>query len=221
MNDMCVRTFVKQCSIMAGRDFRSEVVWKGVRHVALDDCRHQINYLVKARNELMPRPRVERMLLSPETSFSSVDGDVGQVVGAGSPLAWKVAPPNDSRTLDETSLSSVAGEAQTEPFSNAPISAGILSGIDGQSVTTDGLTQEPGCIMADGQRRSNVPCKVVKQVSLPGRRVWTTTSSSRRRNVPVKVPKQLLTPETSFSAEEYEKEYELGKQEDQRLFGFQ
>lgn len=53
-NDMCVRTFVRQCSIMSGRDFAREQVFNGTKHVALDDCRHQVAYLVKARDSLVP-----------------------------------------------------------------------------------------------------------------------------------------------------------------------
>lgn len=53
-NDMCVRTFVRQCSLMTGRDFAREQVFEGTKHVALDDCRHQVAYLVNARNSLVP-----------------------------------------------------------------------------------------------------------------------------------------------------------------------
>lgn len=53
-NDMCVRTFVKQCAFMTGRDFSREVGRRGPKHIALEDCKHQILYLVKARNHLMP-----------------------------------------------------------------------------------------------------------------------------------------------------------------------
>jgi len=62
---------------MTGRDFRSEIE-NGQKHHALSDCRAQVEYLVNARNALMPQP-MARMLPSPETSFSSVEVQVGQV----------------------------------------------------------------------------------------------------------------------------------------------
>jgi hypothetical protein len=211
-NDMCVRTFVKQCLSVTGRDFQRETVLKGKKHKALDDCRHQISYLVNARNYLMTRPRVERVLSSPVTSSSGANADVGEAV-AGSSLAIQV---NDPRGLHEVSMSDAAGDVQMNLF-NDQIGSGTLSGTDGQITAANGLAQEPGLKVVNSQRRRIVPCKVAKQVSTPGKG-WTSAGSQRRRHVPAKAPTQLLTPETSFSAEEYEKEYELGKQEDQRQF---
>lgn len=75
---MCVRTFVKQASVMTGRDFVREVD-NGAKHHALSDCRAQVEFLVNARNALKPRP-MERTLLSPEVSFSSVGGIVEQAI---------------------------------------------------------------------------------------------------------------------------------------------
>ncbi|TVY84168.1 hypothetical protein LSUE1_G004046 [Lachnellula suecica] len=75
-NNTCVRTFVKQCAFMTGRDFSREIGRRGAHHVALEDCKHQILYLVKARNHLMPRPQpVKRQLPTPEFSFSGKEGD--------------------------------------------------------------------------------------------------------------------------------------------------
>jgi hypothetical protein len=74
---MCVRTFVQQAKIITGRDFRSEIE-NGQKHHALSDCRAQVEYLVNARNALMPQP-VARMLPSPETSFSTVKVQVEQI----------------------------------------------------------------------------------------------------------------------------------------------
>lgn len=39
---------------MTGREFAKEQVFERTKHVALDDCRHQVAYLVKARNSLVP-----------------------------------------------------------------------------------------------------------------------------------------------------------------------
>ncbi|RDL31780.1 uncharacterized protein BP5553_09182 [Venustampulla echinocandica] len=74
-NNMCVRTVVKQCAFMTGRDYSREVKQKGTKHYALDDCRHQIVYLVKARNSLMPASKKRSSsILSPQTSFSISEG---------------------------------------------------------------------------------------------------------------------------------------------------
>ncbi|KAE9365407.1 hypothetical protein N431DRAFT_488584 [Stipitochalara longipes BDJ] len=75
-NNMCVRTFVQQAKIITGRDFKSEIE-NGQKHDALSDCRTQLEYLVNARNALIPQP-AERMLHSPETSFSIVEVQVEQ-----------------------------------------------------------------------------------------------------------------------------------------------
>jgi hypothetical protein len=78
-NDSCVRTIVKQCAYMTGKDFARGEVFKGKKHVALDDCFHQVSYLVKARNHLMPArtPRKRKYILpSPETSFSFPNDDI-------------------------------------------------------------------------------------------------------------------------------------------------
>lgn len=53
--DMCVRTAVKTFGEIMGRDFAKEEVFKARKHDAVDDCRHQIRYLVKARNAVMNR----------------------------------------------------------------------------------------------------------------------------------------------------------------------
>lgn len=210
-NDMCVRTFVVQCKMMTGRDFRKEVAFKGVKHKALDDCRHQIEYLVKARNLLKPPPRVERMLPSPETSFSSSNGDVEEAI--------KSAPARMVSTLNkripqDTSPSSKVGEARADQVSKSPSSAERLGAMDGQNTVTNETTQGRGYMYGS----DFYSAEGVKQVQVPQ---WVVSGNRRRRTQPAKVAKQLLTPETSFSAEEYEKEYELGKQEDQRQFGSQ
>jgi hypothetical protein len=74
-NDMCLRTFVKQCAFMTGKDFARDEVFEGTKHVALDDCHFQVSYLVKARKHLMPArtPRKRRSKLrSPGPSSKSV-----------------------------------------------------------------------------------------------------------------------------------------------------
>jgi hypothetical protein len=58
-NNMCVRTFVKQCAFMTGHDYSREVQRRGPKHIALENCKHQVLYLVKARNHLMPGGRAK------------------------------------------------------------------------------------------------------------------------------------------------------------------
>ncbi|KUJ09349.1 uncharacterized protein LY89DRAFT_598248, partial [Mollisia scopiformis] len=53
--DMCVRTMVNSTSSITGRDYTREVVRQGRHHDALDDCRHQVKYLVLAMNSLAPK----------------------------------------------------------------------------------------------------------------------------------------------------------------------
>lgn len=48
----CVRTFVKQVAWITGVDYARKVEMRGKKHVSLDDCRHQVRYLVLARRAL-------------------------------------------------------------------------------------------------------------------------------------------------------------------------
>ncbi|KAF4624309.1 hypothetical protein G7Y89_g13864 [Cudoniella acicularis] len=97
-NDMCVRTVVKQCAALTGRDYSREIKFQGEKHNPLDDCRHQVRYLVLAMDTLSPpeqpqpqqQPRRGRRmvpptsaaiggrtvpvgLITPETSFSELE----------------------------------------------------------------------------------------------------------------------------------------------------
>src|SRR5437764_8785278 len=53
--DRCVRTVVQECFDVTGRNYMKEEKRVGTVHVAVDDCRHQVRYLVKARNALAGR----------------------------------------------------------------------------------------------------------------------------------------------------------------------
>jgi hypothetical protein len=53
--DRCVRTVVQECFDVTGRNYMREEKRVGTVHVAMDDCRHQVRCLVKARNELAGR----------------------------------------------------------------------------------------------------------------------------------------------------------------------
>ncbi|EPE34419.1 Ribonuclease H-like protein [Glarea lozoyensis ATCC 20868] len=78
-NDMCLRTFVKQCTFMTGKDFAKDEIFEGKKHVALDDCRYQVSYLVKARKHLVSArtPRKKRSKLpSPNSSSRAAKEDL-------------------------------------------------------------------------------------------------------------------------------------------------
>jgi len=51
--DMCVRTFVKQGTLIMGVNRARTTPRTGVLHKALDDCKHQIKYIVLTRNDLV------------------------------------------------------------------------------------------------------------------------------------------------------------------------
>ncbi|TVY40218.1 hypothetical protein LOCC1_G004070 [Lachnellula occidentalis] len=83
---MCVRTFVKQCAFMTGRDFSREFGRRGPKHIALEDCRHQIMYLVKARNHLM--------LGDPAGIYNAnSQGDPVRPLGSGAPRKRHIPLP--------------------------------------------------------------------------------------------------------------------------------
>jgi hypothetical protein len=185
-NDMCVRTIVKQCYYMTGMDYGREAVMKGTKHKAIDDCRHQIAYLVKARKALMAPATSRKMeLMSPETSFSSKNGDVEEegservrVAGRATVRPWgsgssrrrhiPMKISNHEKSIagvpkillsPETSFSSAAGDPE-----------------DGEEDT-----EEDVMITAPQPKR--------RQVDL--QRTGGSPSS--------RAPRQLISPETSFS----------------------
>ncbi|KAH6677173.1 hypothetical protein B0J14DRAFT_433578, partial [Halenospora varia] len=59
-NNMCVRTMVKQSGFITGRNFPREIKFKGTKHNPLDDCRHQVRYLVAALDAIKPPAPVRR-----------------------------------------------------------------------------------------------------------------------------------------------------------------
>ncbi|KAG4441871.1 hypothetical protein IFR05_002672 [Cadophora sp. M221] len=77
-NDMCVRTLVRTASDILGRNFAREERFQGTRHDALDDCRHQIRYMVKARNTMVglsekPKPPPTHLMTLPIREKKAVD----------------------------------------------------------------------------------------------------------------------------------------------------
>jgi hypothetical protein len=189
-NNMCVRTFVQQAKTMTGRDFKREVS-NGKKHDALSDCRTQVEYLVNARNTLMPQPR-ERMLPSPEVSFSSA---AGKVEPARTLLSPEVSFSSTDGNVEEALRSAASALLEPPPSNDAALLETFLPSDGVETEVTQ--AQAPESSPSGGHGFRDVPYKVVKP---------PPTVSPRRRNFKPKTPRQLLTPETSFSAEEYEKE---------------
>jgi hypothetical protein len=150
-------------------------------------------------------------------SFSKTDGEVEQAPGSA---ASSFDPFEETLSEHEAFLEMVASSKETErevvsedalvPRARAgimlpspetvngiPITTGSLIGRDEQDLSTNSQMQNSAPEASSVHRVRNSPYKVVKQAS---------NSNLRRRNVQVKTPRQLLTPETSFNAEEYEKE---------------
>ena len=75
-SDICVRTAMHLVQSMSGRNFKYGEQFEGNAHDALDDCRHQIKYLVKAVNYIKEGERLRRSAKSLEVfnnSFQSID----------------------------------------------------------------------------------------------------------------------------------------------------
>ena len=51
-NDRCVRTFMQQNKHYIGIDYFKTVVFEGTKHHAVDDCKHQIKYVVLAHRRI-------------------------------------------------------------------------------------------------------------------------------------------------------------------------
>jgi hypothetical protein len=154
----------------------------------------EIEREVVNEDALVPRARAGIMLPSPETSFSSAGGDVEEALrSAASSLL--IPPLTESGALLGMFLSTV--EAETETVNGIPITTGLLIGREEQDLSTNSQMQNSASEASSVHSVRASPYKVIKQAS---------NSNLRRRNLQVKTPRQLLTPETSFNAEEYEKE---------------
>jgi hypothetical protein len=184
-NDMCVRTMVNQCYSMTGIDYRREMVMKGTKHIAIDDCRHQIAYLVKARNALMA-PNTSRKVgvMSPETLFSSKNGDVGEEVSGGVRVGGSamVRPrgPGSSRRHTPMKISdhekSIAGVPKILLSPETSFSSAAGDPEDGGEDTEED-------VMITGPPSKRRQANLEKTGDSPSSRL----------------PKQLISPETSFS----------------------
>jgi hypothetical protein len=157
----------------------------------------EIEREVANEDALVPRARSGILLPSPETSFSSAGGDVEEALRSAT-SSLLIPPPTENGALG-IFLSTIEAEteAETETVNGIPITTGSPIRRDEQDLSTNFQMQNSASEASSGHRVRTSPYKVVKQIS---------NSNLRRRNVQVKTPRQLLTPETSFNAEEYEKE---------------
>jgi hypothetical protein len=110
---MCVRNFVKQCAFMTGQDYSPEVGRRGPKHIAIEDCKHQVLYLVKARNHLIPG--------GPKKTSNAVSqcASAAQLPGQGAPRTRRTPIPEvygSKRPLPtpETSFDGKEGDFEHE-----------------------------------------------------------------------------------------------------------
>jgi oligoribonuclease (3'-5' exoribonuclease) len=215
-NDMCVRTMVKQCYCMTGIDYRRDAVMKGTRHKAIDDCRHQIAYLVKARNALMAPATSRKMgLMSPETSFSSRNGDVEEEASGGvkvdgsatvRPYGPGISRRRDTRMEISDHEKSIAGVPKTggsatvyskTPPKHFPNSnpkravAGIPKMLLSPETSFSSAAGDPEDEDVDTEEDVVITAPPPKRRQADREKTEYSPSS--------RVPKQLISPETSFS----------------------
>ena len=117
IGDRCVRTLVHGFGELVGRDFAREAraKFEGTPHDALDDCRHQIRYLMAARHAVVALRRTNDVLQpSPTQSSTDPTGEKG-VIGKSTLLltepardtikhsadVWDLCSSNDSSDHDD------------------------------------------------------------------------------------------------------------------------
>jgi hypothetical protein len=132
------------------------------------------------------------MLPSPEASFSSAAENVEP---ARTLLSPEVSFSSIDANVEEALRNSASALLESQLSSHVALPETFLS--TDEVETEVNQTQAPESNPSGGHRFRDVPYKIVKPAP---------TVSPRRRNFKPKTPRQLLTPETSFSAEEYEKE---------------
>jgi hypothetical protein len=104
-SDMCVRTFVEQGTLMTGIDRKNLTKFTGVPHKALDDCRHQIKYLVPTRNDL----------LQPEDASGEESNSIEDIAQPSVPSAC--ATVTSERPIEQISAENAARvPAAARPF---------------------------------------------------------------------------------------------------------
>ncbi|KAH7390313.1 hypothetical protein BKA64DRAFT_120415 [Cadophora sp. MPI-SDFR-AT-0126] len=134
-NDMCVRTLVRTAGDILGRNFAREERFQGTRHDALDDCRHQVRYMVKARNAmkaLSERPKVVSSLVMTYPVREAKDAD-----------------------LDDVSKESGMLESIIPP-SHLPIGQQVLIGLEVEKVLDD-VSHKPNSFRDYGKSPEGIP----------------------------------------------------------------
>ncbi|KAL2062440.1 hypothetical protein VTL71DRAFT_6706 [Oculimacula yallundae] len=132
-NDMCVRTLVRTANDMLGRDFAKEERFQGTRHDALDDCRHQIRYMVKARNALMALSKGPKQLPDATPAFmTTIPIRVKQDLGTAE---------TKSATLDNVSADSA--DAIPLPLSNQVLEGNPSHRLETEASRNETLPQVP------------------------------------------------------------------------------
>lgn len=143
--------------------------------MALDDCRHQIKYLVKARNAVMRVPTRKAGLQTPETSFS------------GTPALNGATPTATTRTGLLTPGTSFSGEFNMETLKPATtIGKGILTPDTSFSSTTVG-DEEPHPALIS----SPVPGEKRKAIQVQGDKLFNGNGPKRKAVLGDAVSKKL------------------------------
>ncbi|KAE8454565.1 hypothetical protein EG329_000188 [Mollisiaceae sp. DMI_Dod_QoI] len=186
-NDMCVRSAVKYAAFITGRDCSFEVKRKGKHHDALDDCRHQVAYLVLATKSLMPKA------IPTDAAKGSNTGSIVRTKTLSRPRTSQREPGlPDKRPYLESPLE----EVDKKDFSSkASISDESVPTNKPQAPTRPALPT-PNTSFSGAETRSGEILEVEQ---------LHRTGSKRRRGVPSKGgavlrPGMLPTPDTSFSS---------------------
>lgn len=187
--DRCVRTVVQECFDVTGKNYMREEKRVGTAHVAVDDCRHQVRYLVKARNELAGRaaqqgPQGRTGLMSPQRSFHRHNESEKRDDG-GSALMQPV--PTGLLPL-ETSFSRPEGPGNEKGTGDAEI---------------EGLKKMPLGLISPNNSFSVPPIGAEKMVSVTAEEGEPDRKRKRTDTAEVEGPRNmapgLTTPNDSFS----------------------
>lgn len=196
-SDMCVRTFVKQVWVLTGKDFSFRPLAplrRGLKHDPLSDCRFQIDYLVLARNELVP-----------ETSSQKLPDATAPGPSKGNP---SIGYEEEEHILNERSK-------QHRPPHQAPqqllTPETSLSGAPTQSEDDSStVTVAANYLPMPQTSFSKVP-ESNETIPVPRLPLTPETSFSATPDLATDVPKvlatasrSLLTPQTSFTEAEFD-----------------
>ncbi|KAL5324921.1 hypothetical protein ACEPPN_006041 [Leptodophora sp. 'Broadleaf-Isolate-01'] len=172
----CGMTLVRTAGDILGRNFAREEPFQGTRHDALDDCRHQIRYIVKARNAMMgvsakPKPPPSLLMTLPIRERKGVDVTV---IGTNDPFKDSKGlessdPPNDVLTNEHPTPSIEAGELPKE-VSPQPLIIESNEGYDTSTFTEKNqklvsgpdtpISSSPETTSPSTKKKESVACKL-------------------------------------------------------------